>query len=325
MGFKILDLFSGAGGMSTGLRDKANSIIAIDMWPLALETYHYNQLGHFKRVEVIQRDISDLDPSTLSQVDIIVGSPPCPEFSSANRFRTLDTDLVEKFLQIKDYLKPRYWIMEEVPKLGYIAESNGWFKARFLKACDFYMFDFPFNLPHRRKRLFAGNYPPPVKHKYKGFNKQIYNWLIKAGEKNIITDLIATPKAEIRGYGHGKEARTKLKLQFIQLQKIKKIYDYLKTFKGLGPTCVTVGNEVNKNSRFGGLNVGFRVRERLEKFTDIITPSLCKWIMGFPDDYRFFGSKIQQYRMIGNAVCPPISRAIYQAILKQPTLENWIQ
>ena len=39
-------------------------------------------------------------------------------------------------------------------------------------------------------------------------------------------------------------------------------------------------------------------------------------IMGFPLGYIFVGNKKEQIRQIGNAVCPPVSRAIAEAILK---------
>lgn len=42
-----------------------------------------------------------------------------------------------------------------------------------------------------------------------------------------------------------------------------------------------------------------------------------KRIMGFPDDYIFLGNKGEQARQIGNAVCPPVARAIAEAIKRE--------
>ena len=196
----IWDFFCGAGGFSLGFHGKENTLIGFDMNELALKTYVNNLLKVYKNVQVFNIDIMDIviesnklnkfgymemlikgEEFQVLRPDIIIGSPPCQDFSLANRFKKQDTSLVEKFLEIKDAIKPKWWVMEEVPAVGKIGEKKGWFKARYLKACEF-------NLPHVRKRLFAGNYPDPVKKEY---NRK----------------LLKTPQAQIRGYGHGKEDR----------------------------------------------------------------------------------------------------------------------
>lgn len=40
-----------------------------------------------------------------------------------------------------------------------------------------------------------------------------------------------------------------------------------------------------------------------------------KRIMGFPDNYIFVGKKKEQIKQIGNAVCPPVAKAIAETIL----------
>ena len=37
-------------------------------------------------------------------------------------------------------------------------------------------------------------------------------------------------------------------------------------------------------------------------------------LMGFPDSYQFHGNETDQYRQIGNAVCPPLAKWIGQEI-----------
>lgn len=52
-------------------------------------------------------------------------------------------------------------------------------------------------------------------------------------------------------------------------------------------------------------------------FADIrLSYPVCvsKWIMGFPDDYIVLGSKREQEKQIGNAVCPPVAKAIGETL-----------
>lgn len=61
-------------------------------------------------------------------------------------------------------------------------------------------------------------------------------------------------------------------------------------------------------------------RHKLNRFADYLdrkaTIDECRKEMGFPDDYLFFGTKKEQYIQIGNSVCPPVAKAIAEAINK---------
>ena len=290
-----VDLFCGAGGFSCGFKDDKTRFIGIDSDPIKLETYAHNIGG-----ETIKTDIMELDPSVLPKsVHKLIGSPPCQSHSNANRFATHDHSLIQKYVDLRDDLRPTWWVMEEVPGAAYVCDEAGrriikdW-EIRFLKASDF-------GLPHLRNRLFAGNYPNPVKHPYKGEfwvstdgkhktryiptpmtgGIQAFGYERERGYPNVekLKAMIKTPVAQIRGYGHGKDDRSDILARAIGL--------------------IGDGSAVDAESM---------------RFCDIITPRFVAKIMGFPDDYVFSGTKDEQFVQIGNAVCPPVAHAIYLAI-----------
>lgn len=49
-------------------------------------------------------------------------------------------------------------------------------------------------------------------------------------------------------------------------------------------------------------------------------PGVAKWIMGFDENYIVHGTIAQQKEQIGNAVCPPVAKAIGEALL--PNVES---
>jgi site-specific DNA-cytosine methylase len=178
----ILDLFCGCGGFSHGFKKtfpKAG-FTGVDYWKTACNSYERN-IG-----QSICMDMKDFAGicEDYKNVDLLIISPPCPDFSCANKKRKKDPVLIELSLEIRDRIKPRYWIMEEVQEVGVLAEKMGWFKPRYLKACEF-------GLPHERKRLFAGNYPEPIRGHWRG-------------------KLFPTPTASQRGYHQRDAKRTKL-------------------------------------------------------------------------------------------------------------------
>jgi DNA (cytosine-5)-methyltransferase 1 len=303
---RIVDLFCGAGGFScgfldAGFLDAGNSFIGVDKWDIALETYRTNILPS----ETIQTDIQELDLSTLGHADILIGSPPCQGFSLANKFRTCDTALVEEYLKIRDFLHPRWWVMEEVPPVGEIAREKGWFRPRYFKASDF-------GMPHRRKRLFAGNYPEPRKNKY---------------DKDAF---VKTPVSQFRGYYHGKADKVRILHDFDRLFEVLDRKQTCNTPVALESKGMTkqptkgLSNDLCYNTvptpsatdwkGQSAASILYKRNRIHDVFPNTVTWEVCAFVMGFPETYTFAGSKREKYMQIGNAVCPPISRAIYQAI-----------
>ena len=79
---KTLDLFSGCGGMSLGFQNAGYEIVAAyDNWQPAIDVYKEN----FEH-PIIAADLSDekiQHEIALMNAEIIIGGPPCQDFSSA--------------------------------------------------------------------------------------------------------------------------------------------------------------------------------------------------------------------------------------------------
>ena len=84
--FRILDLFSGAGGFSYGMEKNPHfkTMLALDFNEKALLTFKYNM----PTTETIVGDITDteikkeiVEKSKKYKVNMIIGGPPCQGFS----------------------------------------------------------------------------------------------------------------------------------------------------------------------------------------------------------------------------------------------------
>lgn len=153
MTLRVLDLFCGAGGASWGLHQAGLKVVlGVDCWSVALETHKAN----LPDCEVMEADLGTLDPLTLPKVDVVWGSPPCPNFSVANKKRDPKAGmvLVNRFLEIVDTLRPRFWVMENVPPVLDYLKIQG-VRSAVLNAADY-------GTPQIRRRAFVGRYPMPV-------------------------------------------------------------------------------------------------------------------------------------------------------------------
>lgn len=119
---KIIDLFSGAGGLSLGAARAGFKVAAaVEINPNALSSHKTN----FPHTIHIQHDITKLDGSTLLNLaqmkpnDLvgIIGGPPCQGFSSIGH-KNIDDErnrLFEKFFSLVQELKPLFFVAENVP------------------------------------------------------------------------------------------------------------------------------------------------------------------------------------------------------------------
>jgi DNA (cytosine-5)-methyltransferase 1 len=128
---KIIDLFSGCGGMSLGFELAGFSPVVaseIDEW--AGDTFEKNH-PHTKLLRGDIRDIKDwsaLVPIAIqSSVDGIVGGPPCQGFSlSGNRDRhDPRNSLFMDFLRCVKHFRPKFFVMENVKGLLSMKTADG--------------------------------------------------------------------------------------------------------------------------------------------------------------------------------------------------------
>ncbi len=120
-GFKVVDLFSGAGGLSEGFRNAGYQIIAgSDVDPDACATYALN----FPEAVTVCGDIRDPGVrrkllAAAAEAEIVVGGPPCQAFSQVrNHCRLIDdprNSLYREFVRVVAKLEPLAFVMENVP------------------------------------------------------------------------------------------------------------------------------------------------------------------------------------------------------------------
>lgn len=171
---RAIDLYSGVGGWALGLRMAGFEMVgSYEWWDQANRTYEIN----FAEPPV-EADIRALPLEAFpSDVDLIVGSPPCTQFSFANRGG--NGDLAEglkdiyKFLEVVDYVRPRYWVIENVPRVAGILErelSLGGSMRRFsdLVSVITVVDMSEYGLPQRRRRMLAGSFPFDLLQRYRG-------------------------------------------------------------------------------------------------------------------------------------------------------------
>lgn len=119
----MLDLFSGAGGLSLGFKQSGFSIVgAVEIWEPAIQTYVRNHpdskmIGGDIRDDVIKKQIRELHEKT--PVNVIIGGFPCQSFSLSGNRNPLDarSQLYEEYLKVVAEIKPAMFLMENVKGL----------------------------------------------------------------------------------------------------------------------------------------------------------------------------------------------------------------
>lgn len=121
--YKVLSLFSGAGGMDLGFIQAGFDIVyANDFFKEAVQTYKLNIGDH-----IYFGDITKVPSSELpNDIDVVIGGFPCQGFSIANKNRSADDKrnfLYKEMLRIISDKKPKMFVAENVK--GLLTISGG--------------------------------------------------------------------------------------------------------------------------------------------------------------------------------------------------------
>lgn len=121
--YKLIDLFSGAGGMSLGFSRQFGhpfqSIWANDFNKFCVNTYNQNFGSHCVHGDIV--DILESNAVTIPKADVVIGGPPCQGFSLLNKNRDRDDDprkkLWKPYLDVVKRSEAVIFVMENVPQL----------------------------------------------------------------------------------------------------------------------------------------------------------------------------------------------------------------
>lgn len=115
---RLIDLFCGCGGMSLGFQNAGFEIIsAYDKWEPAVKVYKKNFTHPIYMEDLadpeVQQRIVDCKPT------IIIGGPPCQDFSSAGyRDESIGRAALSiTYSEIVVKARPKYFVMENVPEI----------------------------------------------------------------------------------------------------------------------------------------------------------------------------------------------------------------
>lgn len=141
----IIDLFSGAGGLTFGfcyklvngefVKNLSNNIIfANELGAMAAKAFRAN----FPEINMMEMNVKDLTDELIvellqgADVDLIIGGPPCQSFSTVGQRRFDDkAKLYNEYIRILNVVKPKMFLFENVKgilsmrEIFYKEDDNG--------------------------------------------------------------------------------------------------------------------------------------------------------------------------------------------------------
>lgn len=115
---RIVDLFSGCGGLSLGFQNAGFEIIAaFDKWEPAVKVYKENFDHPIYHIDLGSEE--GLESVKKIKPQMIIGGPPCQDFSSAGKRDETQgrADLTISFANIVSETKPEWFVMENVERI----------------------------------------------------------------------------------------------------------------------------------------------------------------------------------------------------------------
>lgn len=161
MALKVASLFAGIGGIELGFAQAGFQILwAIEKDHKCCLTYRHNH----KEIPLIEADICNVDPHSLSTVDVIAAGFPCQPFSIAGRQRGFCDNRGNLFYEVIRFvqaIQPRVVFLENVQNLqehdngrtfitihNSLVESGYYIRYRVMRASEYG------NVPQIRDRIY---------------------------------------------------------------------------------------------------------------------------------------------------------------------------
>lgn len=325
---KVISLFSGCGGLDLGFEKAGFEIpIANEFDKNIWDTFKINH----PKTKLIEGDIRNIKEDDFpSEVDGIIGGPPCQSWSEAGSLKGIDDDrgkLFYDYIRILKNKQPKFFLAENVS--GMLANRHSEAVKKILEMFTECGYDVTLTLVNakdygvaqERKRVFYIGFRKDLNIKFnfpKGSTEaedkkitlkdiiwDLKDTAIPAGEKNQ-----HNPKA-INNHEYFIGSYSPI---FMSRNRVKNWEEQAFTVQASGRQCQLHPQapkmiKVDKND--------FRFVEGKENLYRRMTIREVARVQGFPDSFKFiYNNTNVAYRMIGNAVPVNLAYEVATAIKK---------
>lgn len=291
---KAVDLFCGCGGLSLGFIQSGFDVIAsFDNWDEAIAVYK-NNFDH----PINKQDLTDID-GTVDMIiplrpDIIIGGPPCQDFSSAGN-RDEDNgrgELTVCYASIISKVRPEWFVMEnveQIQKTNKLKNARAIFKQAGYGLTQVVLDASLCGVPQKRKRFFLiGKLGAKDDFMLSHINSKL------AEKPMTIRDYVGDSWGIDFYYRHPRSYARR---------GIFSLDEPSPTIRGVNRP-IPKGYELHPGDPVKSLD-GIRCLTTKERFT----------LQTFPDEFIFEGSKTNLEQMVGNAVPVKLAKFVGNAIL----------
>ena len=329
---QVIDLFSGAGGLSLGLKSAGWKVeAAVEFDRAALKTHEAN----FSDVSHIGDDIRNICFKRFGDIDLIAGGPPCQPFSvSGKRLGSFDLrDMVPEFVRAVEQARPKAFLMENVAGLK-ATKFNAYLEARVRELYELGYVVFSrvltaadYGVPQNRQRLFLVGIRADAQRQLFEYPKATHgegtskkHLTVRQALKGTPADtpnnarivycknpvLRASPFAGMMFNGKGRPLNFDGVAHTIPASaggNRTHIVDPLGIIKDYHAEL-----RAGKSPRKGELSEVRRltVRESVR-------------LQSFPDNFEFLGRQSARYSQVGNAVPPQLAKAVSESVARAIT------
>lgn len=343
----VIDLFSGAGGLSQGFKQAGyNILMGVDFDDAALRTYGHNlkdsialKADLFDEETAIKEIEENLNGNT---VDVVIAGPPCQGFSLTGSRDINDSrnKLYVAVVHAVKHFQPKAFLIENVP--GMATLYKGKVKEQIINTFE----DMGYNVSVTDKPLLAADYGVPQMRKrmfFVGFKKDLgYDYFTFPEPTLSPEDYIGTADAisDLPSLvdDMGEENIPYFTAAQSDYQKLMRknsstIHNHIGTkhtdevkwvisqvpeggnHKDL-PEGVGTSRKFNEawtryHSQKPSKTIDTGHRNHFHyKWNRVPTVRENARLQSFPDDFEFLGTKTQQNKQVGNAVPPLLAQAI---------------
>jgi len=344
----VVDLFCGCGGLSMGFEmGGANILLGVDNNMAAIETFKMNHSNSEAICGDIEKiPLNEIDDAIKGQsIDVIIGGPPCQglSLSGPRKFEDTRNRLFRSFVRISAHLKPKIIILENVP--GIVSLFKGHVKDEIIKEFQNIGYDIDYKVlnsadygvPQIRKRaIFLGvrkdigtpiSFPMaeykvndyitceqalddlheldddimPESFKYASSATNSYQKLMRKGTQKVNNHLITK---------HQEKVKNTIAL-VPEGGNYKNLPEHLRNTRNFNVAWTRYHSQKPSPT----IDTGHRHHFHY-KYNRVPTVRENARLQSFPDSFKFYGNKTEQYKQVGNAVPPLLGLALAKEIIR---------